>query len=58
MGCMTDQPARWTKATTYLDMWADPNEDPRNREDVSADGELATFAGLPCELPDDSANEV
>ena len=43
MGCMTDQPARWTKATTYLDMWADPNEDPRNREDVSADGELATL---------------
>jgi hypothetical protein len=40
---MTDQPARWTKATTYLDMWADPNEDPRNREDVSADGELATL---------------
>jgi len=24
-------------------MWADPNEDPRNREDVSADGELATL---------------
>jgi len=41
---MHDRPtARWTKATTYLDMWADPNEDPRNREDVSADGELATL---------------
>jgi len=41
MGCMSDQPARWTEATVYPDMWADPDDDPRNGEGV--DGELATL---------------
>jgi uncharacterized damage-inducible protein DinB len=40
---VTDQPARWTKATVYPDMWADPDDDPRNSEGVSGDGELATL---------------
>ncbi|QNE73333.1 DUF664 domain-containing protein [Streptomyces finlayi] len=40
---MTDQPARWTRATVYPDMWTDPAEDPRNSEGVSPDGELATL---------------
>ncbi|CAL9341377.1 hypothetical protein SUDANB120_00275 [Streptomyces sp. enrichment culture] len=39
---MTGQPERWTQATVYPDMWADPAEDPRNNES-SADGELATL---------------
>jgi hypothetical protein len=40
---MSDRPARWTKATIYPDMWADPDDDPRNSEGVSPDGELATL---------------
>ncbi|MFG2653307.1 DinB family protein [Streptomyces sp. NPDC048436] len=40
---MSDQPARWTQATVYPDMWADPDDDPRNSEGVSPDGELATL---------------
>lgn len=40
---MSDQPARWSQATTYPDMWADPDDDPRNSEGVSPDGELATL---------------
>lgn len=40
---MSDQPARWTQATVYPDMWADPSDDPRNKEGVSPDGELATL---------------
>jgi hypothetical protein len=43
MDCVTDQPARWSKATIYPDMWVDPTGDPRNSEGVSADGELATL---------------
>ncbi|WP_044572426.1 DUF664 domain-containing protein [Arthrobacter alpinus] len=27
---MTEQPTRWTKSTIYPDMWADPDEDPRD----------------------------
>lgn len=42
-GFMREQPSRWTKATVYLDMWCDPNDDPRERESVSPDGELATL---------------
>ncbi|AWZ08786.1 MULTISPECIES: DinB family protein [unclassified Streptomyces] len=42
MGHMSDQPERWTQATVYPDMWADPADDPRNNED-SPDGELATL---------------
>lgn len=40
---MSDVPARWTQATVYPDMWVDPDEDPRNSEGVSPDGELATL---------------
>ncbi|MET9958353.1 DinB family protein [Streptomyces sp. NPDC006326] len=39
---MSDEPARWTRATVYPDMWADPADDPRNNED-SPDGERATL---------------
>src|SRR5690348_3327581 len=37
-----EQPARWSQATTYPDMWADPDDDPRTGG-VSPDGELATL---------------
>jgi uncharacterized damage-inducible protein DinB len=40
---VSDRPERWTQATVYPDMWADPNDDPRNSEGVSPDGELATL---------------
>lgn len=36
-------PNRWTRATVYPDMWVDPEDDPRNSNGVSPDGELATF---------------
>ncbi|TJZ54124.1 DinB family protein [Streptomyces piniterrae] len=38
---MNDQPARWTEATVYPDMWVDPDNDPR--EGASPEGELATL---------------
>ena len=40
---VSDLPERWSKAGVYPDMWADPDEDPRNSEGVSPDGELATL---------------
>ncbi|GAA4064679.1 DinB family protein [Streptomyces shaanxiensis] len=40
---MTDEPARWSQATVYPDMWVDPDNDPRNSDGVSPDGELATL---------------
>ncbi|MFD9812020.1 DinB family protein [Streptomyces sp. NPDC059080] len=40
---MSDEPARWTQATVYPDMWADPDDDPRENTGPSPDGELATF---------------
>ncbi|MFC5668472.1 DinB family protein [Kitasatospora misakiensis] len=40
---MNDQPARWTEATVYPDMWLNPEDDPRNNEGPSPDGELATL---------------
>ena len=40
---MSDQPARWSRATTYRDMWVDPDDDPRNSDGVSPDGEPATL---------------
>ncbi|MGI5374928.1 DinB family protein [Streptomyces sp. CA-251387] len=43
MSRMTDEPARWSQATTYPDMWVDPDDDPRNSDGVSPDGELATL---------------
>jgi uncharacterized damage-inducible protein DinB len=36
-------PERWTQASVYPDMWVDPDEDPRNSDAVSPDGELATL---------------
>ncbi|MFE3634265.1 DinB family protein [Streptomyces cellostaticus] len=39
---MSEQPARWTRATVYPDMWTDPDEDPRDNGN-SPDGELATL---------------
>ncbi len=43
VNAVSDVPERWTKASVYPDMWADPGEDPRNSEGVSPDGELATL---------------
>jgi hypothetical protein len=43
MNTVSDMPERWTKASVYPDMWADPGEDPRNNEEASPDGELATL---------------
>ncbi|MGW6458843.1 DinB family protein [Streptomyces sp. NPDC055078] len=40
---MSDQPARWTQATVYPDMWVDPDDDPRDSEGAGPDGELATL---------------
>jgi hypothetical protein len=40
---VSEAPERWTKASVYPDMWADPGEDPRNSDGVSPDGELATL---------------
>ncbi|MBT2533032.1 DUF664 domain-containing protein [Arthrobacter sp. ISL-48] len=40
---MTEEPARWTQATIYADMWVDPDDDPRESDGVSPDGELATL---------------
>ncbi|MGW6857061.1 DinB family protein [Streptomyces xanthophaeus] len=40
---MSDQPERWTQATVYPDMWADPDDDPRNSEGAGPEGELATL---------------
>ncbi len=42
-GRRTDPLQRWTAASVYPDMWADPDQDPRNSEGVSPDGELATL---------------
>ncbi|MEI5103742.1 DinB family protein [Streptomyces sp. PmtG] len=42
MARMNDQPARWTEATVYPDMWTDPGDDPRE-SGASPDGELATL---------------
>ncbi|MFJ8475641.1 DinB family protein [Kitasatospora sp. NPDC094011] len=39
----TERPERWTQATVYPDMWADPADDPRNSEGPSPDGEAATL---------------
>jgi len=43
MATVSEQPQRWTQATIYPDMWADPDRDPRNNNTVSPDGELATL---------------
>jgi len=40
---VSDVPQRWSQASIYPDMWADPGDDPRNSAGVSPDGELATL---------------
>lgn len=40
---MTEPTDRWTQSTVYSDMWVDPDEDPRNNDGVSPDGELPTL---------------
>ncbi|MEU0661788.1 DUF664 domain-containing protein [Streptomyces lavendulocolor] len=40
---MIDEPARWTEATVHPDMWADPDDDPRNNDKPAPDGERATL---------------
>jgi hypothetical protein len=40
---VSNQPTRWTEATVYPDMWLDPDDDPRDCETPSPDGELATL---------------
>lgn len=40
---VSDVPVRWSQASVYPDMWADPDEDPRTSGGVSPDGELATL---------------
>jgi uncharacterized damage-inducible protein DinB len=40
---LSDRPVRWSMATVYPDMWVDPNDDPRNSEGISPDGEFATL---------------
>jgi uncharacterized damage-inducible protein DinB len=40
---VSDVPERWSQASVYPDMWVDPDEDPRNSDGVSPDGELATL---------------
>ncbi|MFD1859350.1 DinB family protein [Aeromicrobium camelliae] len=36
-------PQRWSQATVYPDMWADPDDDPRTSDGGTPDGELATL---------------
>lgn len=40
---VSDEPQRWTQATVYPDMWVDPDDDPRDSDAASPDGELATL---------------
>lgn len=42
-GHMSDAPERWTQATVYPDMWLDPADDPRDRDEPAPEGELATL---------------
>ncbi|MGW8761629.1 DinB family protein [Streptomyces sp. NPDC055815] len=39
---MNDHPERWSQATVYPDMWADPADDPRDNGEAP-EGELATL---------------
>ena len=43
MATMSTSPRRWSIATVYPDMWVDPDDDPRNTDGYSPDGELATL---------------
>ena len=42
-GPVSEAPERWTTATVYPDMWTDPDQDPRNSDGASPDGELGTL---------------
>lgn len=39
----SETPDRWTKATVYPDMWVNPDDDTRNTDGTSPDGEAATL---------------
>ena len=43
MGLVGRHPESWNTTTVYPDRWLDPDEDPRNSDAVSPDGELATL---------------
>jgi uncharacterized damage-inducible protein DinB len=43
MARVSDETRRWTQATVYPDMWVDPDEDPRDSDAASPDGELGTL---------------
>ncbi|MGW1467417.1 DinB family protein [Streptomyces sp. NPDC002308] len=43
MPLMSEQAERWTQATVYPDMWADPGDDPRDNGESSPEGELPTL---------------
>ena len=36
-------PERWSQASVYPDMWVDPDQDPRDSDVASPDGELSTL---------------
>ncbi|MFC4331049.1 DinB family protein [Streptomyces andamanensis] len=40
---MSDEPERWTQATVHPDMWADPDDDPRDSGGPGPEGERATL---------------
>ncbi|WP_436738023.1 mycothiol transferase [Streptomyces sp. BBFR102] len=40
---MTEESARWTRATVFPDMWVDPDDDPRESDAPGPEGELATL---------------
>ena len=40
---MSDAPERWSRASVYPDMWADPEDDPRDSDGAGPEGELATL---------------
>lgn len=40
---MSSEPERWSKASVYPDMWADPDDDPRENDGPGPEGELATL---------------
>ncbi|MFI8909957.1 DinB family protein [Streptomyces albidoflavus] len=40
---MTEESARWTRATVFPDMWVDPADDPRDTEGPGPEGELTTL---------------
>ena len=43
VGTVTGMPERWSQASVYADMWVDPDQDPRNTDRNSPDGELPTL---------------